>query len=71
MAGDVVERAGKGHKKGLRRPKRRISVRIDMTPMVDIAFLLLIFYMVTTVFAMPQAMEINCRRRTNRYLAGN
>ncbi|MBI5267802.1 MAG: biopolymer transporter ExbD [candidate division Zixibacteria bacterium] len=59
MAGDVVERAAKGHKKGLRRPKRRVGVRIDMTPMVDIAFLLLIFYMVTTVFAMPQAMEIN------------
>jgi biopolymer transport protein ExbD len=45
--------------KGLRRPKRRIGIRIDMTPMVDIAFLLLIFYMVTTVFAAPQAMEIN------------
>jgi hypothetical protein len=30
-----------------------------MTPMVDIAFLLLIFYMVTTIFAAPQAMEIN------------
>ncbi len=59
MAGDVAERAPKGGKKGLRRPKRRISVRIDMTPMVDIAFLLLIFYMVTTVFSMPQAMEIN------------
>ncbi len=59
MAGDVVERQKKGGKKGLRRPKRRISIRIDMTPMVDIAFLLLIFYMVTTVFAMPQAMEIN------------
>jgi biopolymer transport protein ExbD len=59
MAGDVVERASKGHKKGLRRPKRRLAIRIDMTPMVDIAFLLLIFYMVTTVFAMPQAMEIN------------
>jgi len=59
MAGDVVERAGKGHKKGLRRPKRRLAIRIDMTPMVDIAFLLLIFYMVTTVFSMPQAMEIN------------
>ena len=44
---------------GFRRPKRRISIRIDMTPMVDIAFLLLIFYMVSTVFAMPQAMEIN------------
>ncbi len=59
MAGDVVERGKPGKKHGLRRPKRRVSIRIDMTPMVDIAFLLLIFYMVTTVFAMPQAMEIN------------
>ncbi len=59
MAGEVVERQKSGGKKGLRRPKRRVAIRIDMTPMVDIAFLLLIFYMVTTVFAMPQAMEIN------------
>jgi biopolymer transport protein ExbD len=46
-------------RKGFRRPKRRIAIRLDMTPMVDIAFLLLIFYMVTTVFSMPQAMEVN------------
>ena len=59
MAGDVAERQKPQKGKGFRRPKRRISIRIDMTPMVDIAFLLLIFYMVTTVFAMPQAMEIN------------
>lgn len=39
--------------------KRRLGIRIDMTPMVDIVFLLLIFYMVTTVFSMPQAMEVN------------
>ena len=39
--------------------KRRIGIRIDMTPMVDIAFLLLIFFMVTTVFRAPQAMEMN------------
>jgi biopolymer transport protein ExbD len=37
----------------------RVNVRIDMTPMVDIAFLLLIFFMVTTVFRLPQAMEMN------------
>jgi biopolymer transport protein ExbD len=37
----------------------RIAIRIDMTPMVDIAFLLLIFFMVTTVFRLPQAMEMN------------
>lgn len=58
MAGNVAERAPKPGKGG-RRPKRRISILLDMTPMVDIAFLLLIFYMVSTVFAMPQAMEIN------------
>lgn len=50
---------GHGKQKGLRRPKRRLGIRMDMTPMVDIAFLLLIFYMVSTIFAEPQAMEIN------------
>jgi biopolymer transport protein ExbD len=43
----------------LRRPKRRVGIRIDMTPMVDVAFLLLIFFMVTTVFRRPLAMEVN------------
>src|SRR5580765_4428800 len=53
-------RAAKGGKgKAFRRPKRRVGVRIDMTPMVDVAFLLLIFFMVTTVFRTPQALEIN------------
>ncbi len=60
MAGmDIgADKPQKGKKQGLRRPKRRVSIRIDMTPMVDIAFLLLIFYMVTTVFARPLRMEI-------------
>jgi biopolymer transport protein ExbD len=53
-------RAAKGGKgKAFRRPKRRVGIRIDMTPMVDVAFLLLIFFMVTTVFRTPQALEIN------------
>ncbi len=46
-------------KKGGKRAKRRVGIRIDMTPMVDVAFLLLIFFMVTTVFRTPQALEIN------------
>jgi biopolymer transport protein ExbD len=41
------------------RRRRRAGIRIDMTPMVDIAFLLLIFFMVTTVFRRPLAMEVN------------
>ena len=53
-------RGKKGAKGGkIHRPKRRLGVRIDMTPMVDVAFLLLIFFMVTTVFRTPQALEIN------------
>ena len=55
---DTPERKKKGGK-GKGRPKRRVGVRIDMTPMVDVAFLLLIFFMVTTVFRTPQALEIN------------
>jgi biopolymer transport protein ExbD len=52
--------AGGGKKKGvLHHVKKRVGIAIDMTPMVDIAFLLLIFFMVTTVFRLPQAMELN------------
>lgn len=38
--------------------KRRVNVRLDMTPMVDIAFLLLIFYMVTTQFKPPEKKKV-------------
>jgi biopolymer transport protein ExbD len=58
---DTPERRSSGKKKGfsVSRKKRRLGVRIDMTPMVDVAFLLLIFFMVTTVFRTPKALEIN------------
>src|SRR5215831_15655883 len=38
--------------------KRRIGVSIDMTPMVDVAFLLLIFFMTTTQFKPPERDKI-------------
>ena len=57
MAGAIEERprsdAGKKGK------TTRVGIRIDMTPMVDVAFLLLIFFMVTTVFRLPLAIEVN------------
>ncbi len=56
---DTPDRSSKKKGKSTRRKKRRVGIHIDMTPMVDIAFLLLIFFMVTTVFRTPQAMEIN------------
>jgi len=50
---------------GNRRPKkggrkqRRIGFHLDMTPMVDVAFLLLTFFMLTTTFSKSNTMEIN------------
>ena len=36
----------------------RIPIRIDMTPMVDVAFLLLIFFMSTTQFKPPEIAAV-------------
>ena len=38
--------------------KKRLNVRIDMTPLVDVAFLLLTFFMMTTQFQPPQHVKI-------------
>ena len=38
---------------------RKHSFHLDMTPMVDLAFLLLTFFMLTTTFAKPRVMELN------------
>jgi len=37
---------------------RRIGIAIDMTPMVDVAFLLLIFFMCTTQFKPPEKDKV-------------
>lgn len=42
----------------MRKQRRRIGIAIDMTPMVDIAFLLLIFFMCTTQFKPPEKDKI-------------
>ena len=50
--------SGKGGKHRKVRAKKQ-STHIDMTPMVDLAFLLLTFFMLTTTFGKPKTMEIN------------
>src|SRR5690242_680888 len=49
---------GGGHKKDGKVRSKKSSTKIDMTPMVDLAFLLLTFFMLTTTFNKPQTMEI-------------
>ncbi|MCA0270098.1 MAG: biopolymer transporter ExbD [Bacteroidetes bacterium] len=52
---------GSGASAGRHKKKRgkRVGIKMDMTPMVDVAFLLLTFFMLTAVFSQPLAMEIN------------
>jgi biopolymer transport protein ExbD len=54
---EVSQQSGGKPKDGKVRSKKS-STRIDMTPMVDLAFLLLTFFMLTTTFNKPQTMEL-------------
>lgn len=50
---------GGGHKKGGKVRAKKQSTKTDMTPMVDLAFLLLTFFLLTTTFNKPKTMEVN------------
>jgi biopolymer transport protein ExbD len=50
---------GGGHGKHEKKRAKKSSTRIDMTPMVDLAFLLLTFFVLTSTFNKPKTMEIN------------
>jgi biopolymer transport protein ExbD len=41
-----------------RKKKKRVGFHLDMTPLVDITFLLLTFFMFTTTMATPQIMKM-------------
>ncbi|MGZ5283557.1 MAG: ExbD/TolR family protein [Bacteroidia bacterium] len=55
---EVNTGGGGGKHKGGKPKAKKMSTRMDMTPMVDLAFLLLTFFMLTTQFSKPQSMEI-------------
>jgi biopolymer transport protein ExbD len=55
---EVSQEGGGGKHKGGKPKGKKASTHIDMTPMVDLAFLLLTFFMLTTQFSKPKTMDI-------------
>ena len=50
---------GGGHGKGKKVKQKKVNLRVDFTPMVDMNMLLITFFMFCTSLIKPQTMEIN------------
>jgi len=59
---EIVQSAGNSSRMRIR--SKKLSTRIDMTPMVDLAFLLLTFFILTTTLNKLKVMEIAMPEKT-------
>ena len=56
MSAEIQESSGK---KGKRSKQKKMAVRVDFTPMVDMNMLLITFFMLCTTLIKPQTMELS------------